>query len=88
MTTWFCTYDEDEGPWLYSEAADEGWTTPQVEVRSSVLAVPDGDAVGPGSWPDAPGGWTVSVTTWLEAGEQMASLAADVRHFLTSKQPG
>ncbi|MFB7708838.1 DUF6228 family protein [Streptomyces sp. NPDC056105] len=39
-------------------------------------------------WPDAAGGWTVSVTTWLEAGAQMASLAADVRHFLASKQPG
>ncbi|MEU8735670.1 DUF6228 family protein [Streptomyces tendae] len=28
-----------------------------------------------------------SVTTWHEAGEQMASLAADVRHFLTGEQP-
>src|SRR5262249_18700952 len=26
--------------------------------------------------------WEASVTTWQEAGEQMASLAADVRHFL------
>lgn len=34
-------------------------------------------------WPKAAGGWSASVTTWLEAGEQMASLAADVRHFLT-----
>ncbi|MFH8253950.1 DUF6228 family protein [Streptomyces roseolus] len=34
-------------------------------------------------WPTAAGGWGASVTTWLEAGEQMASLAADVRHFLT-----
>ncbi|MFB7200282.1 hypothetical protein ACFC1L_44075 [Streptomyces sp. NPDC056210] len=33
MTTWFCTYDEGEGLWLYFEAADEGWATPQVEVR-------------------------------------------------------
>nr|WP_206325130.1 MULTISPECIES: DUF6228 family protein [unclassified Streptomyces] len=33
-------------------------------------------------WPTAVGGWAASVTTWLEAGEQMASLAADVRHFL------
>ncbi|MEV0267087.1 DUF6228 family protein [Streptomyces sp. NPDC050617] len=34
-------------------------------------------------WPQAAGGWGSSVTTWLEAGEQMASLAADVRSFLT-----
>ncbi|MEU1039153.1 DUF6228 family protein [Streptomyces sp. NPDC005907] len=33
-------------------------------------------------WPEAAGGWSASVTTWLEAGEQMGSLAADVRHFL------
>ncbi|MFC8074550.1 DUF6228 family protein [Streptomyces sp. NPDC057307] len=33
-------------------------------------------------WPDAAGGWRASVTTWLEAGEQMSSFAADVRHFL------
>lgn len=33
-------------------------------------------------WPKAAGGWTASVTTWLEAGEQMSSFAADVRHFL------
>ncbi|MFF1359185.1 DUF6228 family protein [Streptomyces sp. NPDC058297] len=38
-------------------------------------------------WSDASGGWTASVTTWLEAGEQMASLAADVRHFLTAGSP-
>ncbi|MBD0843774.1 DUF6228 family protein [Streptomyces sp. TRM68416] len=34
-------------------------------------------------WPRAAGGWTASVTTWLEAGEQLSALAADVRHFLT-----
>ncbi|MFE0737736.1 DUF6228 family protein [Streptomyces sp. NPDC058855] len=33
-------------------------------------------------WPDAARGWSASVTTWLEAGEQMTSLAADLRHFL------
>ncbi|MER8057140.1 MULTISPECIES: DUF6228 family protein [unclassified Streptomyces] len=37
-------------------------------------------------WPQAAGGWGASVTTWLEAGEQMASLAAHVRHFLTGEQ--
>ncbi|MFJ7069792.1 DUF6228 family protein [Streptomyces sp. NPDC101115] len=38
-------------------------------------------------WPHAAGGWSASVTTWLEAGEQMASLAADVRKCLTREQP-
>ncbi|MEU2112154.1 DUF6228 family protein [Streptomyces sp. NPDC019507] len=33
-------------------------------------------------WPKDAGGWSASVTTWLEAGEQMSALAADVRHFL------
>ncbi|MER5976746.1 DUF6228 family protein [Streptomyces sp. NPDC001857] len=33
-------------------------------------------------WPRAAGGWSASATTWLEAGEQMAALAADVRRFL------
>ncbi|MEV1010087.1 DUF6228 family protein [Streptomyces sp. NPDC049881] len=32
-------------------------------------------------WTLAAGGWGASVTTWLEAGEQMTSLAADVRAF-------
>ncbi|MEU2390352.1 DUF6228 family protein [Streptomyces sp. NPDC007369] len=33
-------------------------------------------------WRNASAGWSASVTTWLEAGEQMGSFAADVRHFL------
>ncbi|MGW0776548.1 DUF6228 family protein [Streptomyces sp. NPDC002835] len=33
-------------------------------------------------WPKAAGGWSAAITTWVEAGEQMASFAADVRHFL------
>ncbi|MER5373955.1 DUF6228 family protein [Streptomyces sp. NPDC002553] len=36
-------------------------------------------------WPRAAGGWSASATTWLEAGEQMASLAADVRRFLAEE---
>ncbi|MFJ2832894.1 DUF6228 family protein [Streptomyces sp. NPDC087263] len=36
-------------------------------------------------WPKAAGGWSASVTTLLEAGEQMASLAADVEHFLAGE---
>ncbi|MFI8999111.1 DUF6228 family protein [Streptomyces sp. NPDC053541] len=38
-------------------------------------------------WPQAAGGWDASVTTWLEAGEQMASLAANVGNFLAGEQP-
>ncbi|WP_217251556.1 DUF6228 family protein [Streptomyces sp. AC602_WCS936] len=33
-------------------------------------------------WPTAAGGRAGYVTTWLEAGEQMSILAADLRHFL------
>ncbi|MFB6615029.1 DUF6228 family protein [Streptomyces sp. NPDC056367] len=33
-------------------------------------------------WHTSVGSWEASVTTWLEAGEQMSTLAADVRHFL------
>ncbi|MET8294740.1 DUF6228 family protein [Streptomyces sp. NPDC048387] len=37
-------------------------------------------------WPSADGGWSSSVTTWLEAGEQMSSFTSDVRHFLAREQ--
>ncbi|MFJ1732505.1 DUF6228 family protein [Streptomyces sp. NPDC088254] len=37
-------------------------------------------------WPRAAGGWSASATTWLEAGEQMTSLAADVRRFLAEER--
>ncbi|MEU4490102.1 DUF6228 family protein [Streptomyces purpurascens] len=37
--------------------------------------------------PNATGGWTASVTTWLEAGEQVPSLASDVEDFLSGEQP-
>nr|WSX54150.1 DUF6228 family protein [Streptomyces sp. NBC_00974] len=33
-------------------------------------------------WPKAAGGWSASVTTQLEVGEQLASFASDIRHFL------
>jgi hypothetical protein len=33
-------------------------------------------------WRTSIDSWSASVTTWLEAGEQMSNLAADVRHFL------
>ncbi|MEV5238517.1 DUF6228 family protein [Streptomyces cinnamoneus] len=37
-------------------------------------------------WRTAAGEWSASVTTWLEAGEQMSSLTSDVRHFLAGEQ--
>ncbi|WP_329201638.1 MULTISPECIES: DUF6228 family protein [unclassified Streptomyces] len=36
-------------------------------------------------WRSAAGGWEASVTTWLDAGEQMSALAVDVRRFLTQQ---
>ncbi|MFJ9560202.1 DUF6228 family protein [Streptomyces fuscichromogenes] len=36
-------------------------------------------------WPRAAGGWSASATTWLEAGEQMTALAADIRRFLSEE---
>ena len=36
-------------------------------------------------WPRAAGGWSASATTWLEAGEQMTALAADIRRFLAEE---
>ncbi|MFI6287977.1 DUF6228 family protein [Streptomyces sp. NPDC051018] len=39
-------------------------------------------------WTGAAGDRGASVTTWSEAGEQMASPAADVRHFLAGERAG
>ncbi|WP_367139424.1 MULTISPECIES: DUF6228 family protein [Streptomyces] len=36
-------------------------------------------------WPTAADGWSASVTTWLEPGEQMTALAADIRYFLAGE---
>ncbi|MER7759708.1 DUF6228 family protein [Streptomyces sp. NPDC097619] len=33
-------------------------------------------------WRSTAAGWSASVTTWLEAGAQMSSLASDIRHFV------
>jgi hypothetical protein len=33
-------------------------------------------------WRAADGGWDAAVTTWLEAGEQLSTLATDLRYFL------
>ncbi|GGW19745.1 hypothetical protein GCM10018980_24250 [Streptomyces capoamus] len=38
--------------------------------------------------PRAAGGWSASATTWLEAGQQLTGLAADLRHFLAEEHRG
>lgn len=38
-------------------------------------------------WASRQDSWEASVTTWLEAGQQMTVLAADIRAFLTRPQP-
>lgn len=40
-----------------------------------------------GRWISRQDSWEASVTTWLEAGQQMTMLAADVRAFLARSQP-
>ncbi|WP_246033799.1 DUF6228 family protein [Streptomyces hundungensis] len=39
-------------------------------------------------WRGPAGGWEACVTTWLDAGERMSGLAADVRRFLTQQNGG
>jgi hypothetical protein len=38
-------------------------------------------------WPARSDTWQASITTWLEAGEQMSDLAADLREFLPMPTP-
>ncbi|MFI0741969.1 DUF6228 family protein [Streptomyces sp. NPDC021100] len=69
---------------------ERSWQTDDRDLRVSAVFRSGGHvgltwAVRP--WPQAAGGWSASVTTWLEAGEQMASLTADVRSFLTEERP-
>ncbi|WP_221268343.1 DUF6228 family protein [Streptomyces sp. TLI_185] len=33
-------------------------------------------------WRTFPGSWNASVAIWLEAGEELAAAASDIRHFL------
>lgn len=84
--------NKDLAPFLEKLAGDfTGWDGEQCwETDDHDLAV--SAAFRPGGhvdltwtlrpWRKAAGGWSASVTTQLEAGEQMASFAADIRHFL------
>ncbi|MFD6228667.1 DUF6228 family protein [Streptomyces sp. NPDC060232] len=38
-------------------------------------------------WRPAAGAWSATVNTQLEAGEQMESFAADIRHYLEDRRP-
>jgi hypothetical protein len=38
-------------------------------------------------WASRQDSWEATVTTWLEGGQQMTALAADIRSFLTRPQP-
>ncbi|MFD7282332.1 DUF6228 family protein [Streptomyces sp. NPDC059862] len=90
-------WDSDLAPFLEELAADyrgwngeRSWQTNDKDLTVSAV-FRSGGHVGLTwtlrPWPKAAGGWSASVTTWLEAGEQTTSLASDVRHFLTGKQP-
>ena len=86
-------WDSDLAPFLEELAADyrgwdgeRSWRNNDRDLMVSAVHRSGGHvgvtwAVRP--WPQAAGGWGASVTTGLEAGEQMASLAADVRAFLS-----
>ncbi|MET7365877.1 DUF6228 family protein [Streptomyces sp. NPDC005566] len=89
-------WDSDLAPFLGELAADfrgwdgeRSWRTDDGDLTVSA-AFRSGGHVGltwtVRPWPDAVGGWSASVTTWLEAGEQMATLASGVRHFLAGEQ--
>lgn len=85
-------WDSDLAPFLDELAADyrgwdgeRSWQTNDRDLAVSA-AFRSGGHVGltwtVRPWPKAAGGWSASVTTWLEAGEQMTTFAADIRSFL------
>ncbi|MFJ6819272.1 DUF6228 family protein [Streptomyces niveus] len=84
-------WDSDLAPFLEGLAADyrgwdgeRSWRTDDADL--TVAAVfRSGGYVGL-TWTASGGGWGASVTTWLEAGEQVAALAADIRQFLRGER--
>jgi len=89
-------WDRDLAPFLEELAADyrgwhgeRNWRNSDRDLAVSAVFRSGGHVgltwtVRP--WPQATGGWSASVTTWLEAGEQMTCLAADIRHFLARER--
>ncbi|OIV39425.1 hypothetical protein BIV57_00870 [Mangrovactinospora gilvigrisea] len=85
-------WDADLAPFLDELAADfRGWRGERVwQTADRDLAVRaifhSGGHVAVSwtlcPWRNPTDGWKATVTTWLEAGEQMSILAADVRDFL------
>ncbi|WP_410658689.1 DUF6228 family protein [Amycolatopsis sp. lyj-112] len=57
------------------------WNGAHLRLKASIHA---GGHVALGWTLPPDGGWEASVTTWLEAGEQLSGLAADLREFLRS----
>ncbi|MGI5339365.1 DUF6228 family protein [Streptomyces sp. CA-181903] len=90
-------WDADLGAYLEELAegyrgwdGERRWRTDDGDLSVSAVFRPGGHVgltwtVRP--WYEAAGGWSASVTTWLEAGEQLAALASDVRHFLAGGRP-
>ncbi|WP_371657520.1 DUF6228 family protein [Streptomyces sp. NBC_00280] len=93
VVTW--TWDSDLALFLDELAADyrgwddeRTWRTDDRDLTVSAVFRSGGHVALTWTlrpWPQAAGAWDASVTTWLEAGEQMTSLAADVRDFLAGE---
>src|SRR5690606_19149527 len=69
-------------------AGERSWQTHARDLTESAVLRPGGPvglAWTGRPWPRAAAGWSASATTWLEAGEQMTALAADIRHFLSEE---
>ncbi|WP_405441073.1 DUF6228 family protein [Streptomyces niveus] len=89
-------WDSDLAPFLEGLAADyrgwdgeRSWRTDDADL--AVAAVfRSGGYVGltwtHRPWPGAGGGWGASVTTWVEGGEQLATLAAGIRQLLRGER--
>ncbi|MFB6951564.1 DUF6228 family protein [Streptomyces niveus] len=74
------SFDADYRGW----DGERSWRTDDADL--TVAAVfRSGGYVGL-TWTASGGGWGASVTTWLEAGEQVAALAAGIRQFLRGER--
>ncbi|MGW1894211.1 DUF6228 family protein [Streptomyces sp. NPDC002004] len=89
-------WDSDLAPFLEELAADfrgwngvRSWQTNDRDLTVSAVFRSGGHigltwTLRP--WPESAGGWSASVTTWLEAGEQMTSFASDIGEFLARER--
>ncbi|MEV4046829.1 DUF6228 family protein [Streptomyces sp. NPDC049744] len=91
------TWDSDLTTFLEELAAEyrgwdgeRSWQTNDRDLTVSAVFRSGGHVGLTWSWqlrPQIASGCGASVTTWLGAGEQMTTLAAGIRHFLTGEQP-